>query len=182
MLLSTLGVFCSWYLSLTTELLPEDLPCVTGAFFTLAREKSKKPTVSPPFKALMGSLKAVCFSGCFWWPFGLWESRCCSWSLYVTVALFSFYLSFFKHVGQAAAGTVQYSWEALIYAGTRLCSGITGYWMLYAVLISFYDQRTQPEFLKYGMYERLIHVSFKGPLYLCLAKLLGWAACSAFAS
>lgn len=45
--------------------------------------------------------------------------------------------------------------------------------MLYAVLISFYDQRTQPEFLKYGIYERLIHVSFKGPLYLCLAKLLG---------
>jgi len=58
--------------------------------------------------------------------------------------------------------------------------------MLYAVLISFYDQRIQPEFLKYGIYESLIHASFKGPLYLCLAQpprgRMGQAACSPSAS
>lgn len=42
--------------------------------------------------------------------------------------------------------------------------------MLYAALISFHDQRIQPEFLQYGIYERLIHAGFKGALYLCLAK------------
>lgn len=182
-----LRVFSSLSLSVTTKLRPEGCHVLRGLLCCCKRgrrKKKKKP--SPPFKALIRSLKSVYFSGCFWWPFRLSESRCCLWSLYVTVTLFSFYLSFFKHVGQAAAGTVQYSWEAPNYAGARLCSGITGYWMLYAVLISFYDQRIQPEFLKCGIYESLIHASFKGPLYLCLAKPLrwtmGWAACSAFAS
>lgn len=42
--------------------------------------------------------------------------------------------------------------------------------MLYAASTSFYDQRIQPEFLKYGIYESLIHAGFKGPLSLCPAQ------------
>lgn len=52
-----------------------------------------------------------------------------------------------------------------------LCSRITGYSMLHAVLISFYDQRIQSGFLKYGIYENLIHAGFKGSLPLCSAQM-----------
>lgn len=142
------------------------------ACFTVAREEGKY-LLSPPFTVLIGSPKSVHFSDCFWWPFRLSESRCCLWSLSVTVALFPFDLSFLNpRVRQLQVQCNIH--ERLIYAGTRLCSRITGYWMLYAALISFYDQRTQPEFLKYGIYESLIHAGFKGPLSLCPAQMGRW--------
>lgn len=135
----------------------------------MAREEEKYP-LSAPCAALVGSLKSGHFSDCFWWPLRLSESRCCLWSLSVSVALFPFDLSFLNSWVRQLQVQCNIH-ERLIYAGTRLCSRITGYCMLYAALISFYDQRTQPEFLKYGIYESLIHAGFKGPLSLCPAQM-----------
>lgn len=87
----------------------------------------------------------------------------------MTVALFPSDLSFLN--SQVRQLQLQCNiYEKLIYAGTRLCSKITGYCMLYAASISFYDQRTQQKFLKSGIYESLIHAGFKGPLSLCPAQ------------
>lgn len=64
LLLGTLGVFYSLSLSMATKLLPEGLLCVTGLSSLWQERKEKK--LSPPFKALIRSLKSVFFSGCFW--------------------------------------------------------------------------------------------------------------------
>lgn len=101
-------------------------------------------------------------------------------NLSVSVALFPFDLSFSNWWVRQLQVQCNIH-ERLIYA--RLCSRITGHCMLYAALIAFYDQRTRPEFLKYGIYESLIHAGFKGPLSVCPAQMgrsgeMGGALCA----